>query len=93
MHFGERTARVLLRTEQDGMGNRQARIARGWSVCCLGLVAVLAGCSSAQRRHCLRLYSIAVEPAAATNDELATAFGLDDNAEPAQTVSAAQTEQ
>ena len=75
------------------MGNRRRTIARGWSVCCVVLVAALAGCSSPQRRHYLTLHSIAVEPAAATNDELAAAFGLDDYAEPARTVAAADTEQ
>ncbi len=57
------------------------------------LVAALAGCSSPQRRHYLTLHSIAVEPAASTNDELAAAFGLDDYAEPTQTVVAADTEE
>lgn len=75
------------------MGNRQARIARGWSVCCVVLVAVLAGCSSPERLHYLTLHSIAVEPTASTNDELAAAFRLDDYAEPAQTVIAADTDQ
>ncbi len=76
------------------MGNRQARIARGWIVCHVVLLAALAGCSSPQRRHYLTLHSIAVEPAASTNDELAAAFGLDDFAEPAQTaVAAAVTEE
>ena len=85
--------RVLLGAEQDGMGNRQARIARGWSVCCVVLVAALAGCSSPQRRHYLTLHSIAVEPAASTNDEVAAAFGLDDYAKPSRTVTAAETEE
>ena len=75
------------------MGNRQARIARGWSACCVILVAALAGCSSPQRRHYLTLHSIAVEPTASTNDELAAAFGLDDYAEPTQTVTALETEE
>ena len=79
--------------EQDGMGNRQARIARGWSVCCAVLVAVLAGCSSPQRLHYLTLHSIAVEPTASPNDELAAAFGLDDYAEPARAVAALETEE
>ena len=57
------------------------------------LVAALAGCSSPQRRHYLTLHSIAVEPTASTNDELAAAFGLDDYAEPTQTVVAADTEE
>ncbi len=57
------------------------------------LVAVLAGCSSPQRRHYLTLHSIAVEPTASTNNELAAAFGLDDYADPAQTVAAAETEE
>ena len=85
--------RVLLGTEQDGMGNRQARIARGWIVGRVVLVIAMAGCSSPTRRHHLALHSIAVESATSTNDELAAAFGLDDYAEPAQTVSAAQTEE
>ena len=75
------------------MGNRQARIARGWIVCRVVLVTALAGCSSPHRRHYLTLHSIAVEPAASTNDELAAAFGLDDYAEPTQTVVAADTEE
>ncbi len=75
------------------MGNRQARIARGWTVCRVVLVVALAGCSSPQRHHYLTLHAIAVEPAAATNDELAAAFGLDDYAEPARTVAAADTEE
>ena len=57
------------------------------------LVAVLAGCSSPERLHYLTLHSIAVEPTASTNDELAAAFRLDDYAEPAQTVIAADTDQ
>lgn len=75
------------------MGNRRRTIARGWSVCCVVLVAALAGCSSPQRHHYLTLHSIAVEPAASTNDELAAAFGLDDYAEPLRTVAAAGTEE
>lgn len=57
------------------------------------LVATLAGCSSPQRRHYLTLHSIAVEPTASTNDELAAAFGLDDYAEPSPTVVALETEE
>ncbi len=57
------------------------------------LVAALAGCSSPQRRHYLTLHSIAVEPTASTNDELAAAFGLDDYAEPSPTVAALETEE
>ena len=79
--------------EQDGMGNRLARIARGRIVCLVVLIAALAGCSSPKRRHYLTLHSIAVEPAAATNDELAAAFGLDGYAEPAQTVAAVDTDE
>lgn len=75
------------------MGNRQARIARGWSVCGVVMVAALAGCSSPRRLHYLTLHSMAVEPTASTNDELAVAFGLDDYAEPAQTVAAADTDE
>ncbi len=75
------------------MGNRQARIAQGWIVCRVVLVTALAGCSSPQRLHYLTLHSIAVEPAAATNGELAAAFGLDDYAEPSQTVAAAETDE
>lgn len=74
------------------MGNRQARIALGWSVCCVVLVTALAGCSSPERLHYLALHSIAIEPTASTNDELAAAFGLDDYADPARTVTAAETE-
>jgi hypothetical protein len=59
----------------------------------VALVAALAGCSSPQRRHYLTLHSIAVEPAAATNDELAAAFRLDDYAEPSRTVVVADPEQ
>ena len=79
--------------EQDGMGNRQARIALGWSVCSVVLVAALAGCSSPLRLHYLTLHSVALEPTASTNDELAAAFRLDDYAEPAQTVAAAGTDE
>ena len=57
------------------------------------LVAALAGCSSPQRRHYLTLHSVAVEPAASTNDELAAAFGLDEYAEPGQTIAAVDIEE
>ncbi len=75
------------------MGNRQARIALGWSVCSVVLVAALAGCSSPLRLHYLTLHSVALEPTASTNNELAAAFRLDDYAEPAQTVAAAGTDE
>ena len=75
------------------MGNRQARIARGWNVCCVVLVAVLAGCSSPERLHYLTLHSIALEPTASTNHELAAAFELDDYADPVRAVAAADTDQ
>ncbi len=75
------------------MGNRRRTIARGWSVCCVVLVAALAGCSSPHRRQYLTLHTIAVEPAASTNDELAAAFGLDDYAEPARAVAALETKE
>ena len=75
------------------MENRRRTIARGWILCRVVLVTALAGCSSPQRLHYLTLHSMAVEPAASTNDELAAAFGLDDYAEPAQTVVAADTEE
>ena len=57
------------------------------------LVTALAGCSSPERLHYLTLHSVALEPTASTNDELAAAFGLDDYAEPAQTVIAADTDE
>ncbi len=85
--------RVLLGAEQEGMGNRRRTIARGWSACCVILVAALAGCSSPQRRHYLTLHSIAVEPAASANDEVAAAFGLDDYPDPARAVAALETEE
>ncbi len=75
------------------MGNRQARIARGWCICNVILVAALAGCSSPLRRHYVALHSTALEPTASTNDELAAAFELDDYAEPAQTVAAADIDE
>ncbi len=57
------------------------------------LVTALAGCSSPERLHYLTLHSVALEPTASPNDELAAAFRLDDYAEPARTVTALETEE
>ena len=79
--------------EPDGMGNRQARIVGACSTCGAAVALALAGCSSPMRTQYVTLHSIAVEPAASTNDELAAAFRLDDYAEPALTVAAADTDE